>query len=266
MRDWTFRLVDLETTGFQDDAEVIEMATQEVLYSEERQAVTSLGRGGSWLFGAERGIPPEAMAVHHIWPEDIAGKPTFAEAGTAAWAARPPIGRGSLFPSAEIDANVAHNAEHERKHLHWLTGLTPWICTYKCGLQAYPEAPSHKNFVLAYWLMREKGLVNPRGKIFAHRAAGDLWATRLILTQLLLDHGVNQLLTWTFEAEACLKVPVGEHRGKRWHEIDLGLLEWFLKPGKDFKPSVLKAAKAELDRRVQERVDRDRSPGPLFNA
>lgn len=259
MGEQIFRVVDLETTGFQEDAEVIEMALQDMALDPSTGRWWWRETGSAFLFGADRGVPPEAQAIHHIWPEDIIGLPTFPQAGAALWD-KSYIGP----PGTKIDVVVAHNAEHEEKHMGWLRGSVPWLCTYKGALHAWPDAPNHKNWTLAYWLLRQYPGEWGRPATGPHRAAGDIWATRIVLTHLVRQHGVDQLLRWTVEDEPCLKVPVGEQRGKRWREIDLGLLEWFLKPGKDFKPNVLKAAKAELDRRVAERTAADRSPGPLF--
>ncbi len=254
-RNWTFRLVDLETTGFQEGAEVIEMATQECVFREGR--LERRGRPDSWLFNAERGIPPEARSVHHISPAEIQGKPLFVEAGEAAWAMRPYL--PGLFELDPIDALIAHNAEHEQKHLKEIAGDAPWICTLKCAMHAWPEAPNHKNWTLAYWL--ESKIVGSRTqKAEPHRAAGDLWATARVLECLLAEHPVETLLEWSAAPKPCLTVPVGEQRGKPWSAIDLGLLEWFLKPGKNFDQSTIAAARAELDRRVAE----SQTQGQLF--
>ena len=258
-------IVDVETTGDHPEAEVIEFAVLEVRQGEGGKFTPRTILAYSELFRPELAIRPGARAVHHIRREQLAGKPTFLEGGKAAMMkARTGPWEGGERP---FDFMVAHNAEFEERFCAFLEPGAPWLCTYKCALRAWPDAPEHKNFALLYWL-EDSGRV-PWLTLFdrgilerAHRAPGDTMATACLLLALLEEHSLEELLAWSAQPRLVTKVPFGEHRGKAWSEVDDGLLDWVLR--KDFDEGVKIAARTELERRMAARNARDASPGPLF--
>ena len=54
-------------------------------------------------------------------------------------------------------AIAAHNADFETK---FFEPMLPVICTYKAALRVWPDAPSHSNGALRYWL-EDQGKVSP---------------------------------------------------------------------------------------------------------
>ena len=56
----TFRVIDIETTGMEPPAEIIEIGWQDVIADDQG---VRLGATGSALYGALNGIPPETQAV-----------------------------------------------------------------------------------------------------------------------------------------------------------------------------------------------------------
>lgn len=126
-----------------------------------------------------------------------------------------------------------------------ITGGAKWICTFKCALRLWPDAPSHSNQALRYWL-------DPVGLDRAiasrsHRALPDAYVTAFLLREMLREATVEQLVAWTREPALLTKIAFGKHRGKRWAEVDAGFLRWILT--KDFDEDVLLTARAELARR-----------------
>ena len=212
------RVVDLETTG-QNHATggVVEIGWQDLARNAEGLWDLS-GPSGSFLVDPRRPISPETSAVHHITDEDVAGAPTWPEAAVRTLRAEPP---------QRFLALAAHRAAFEQR---WcpppLTGGTPWICTYKCALRLWPEAPTFSNQGLRYW-RRPEGLDRATG-LPAHRAGPDAYVTAHHLRDMLVLASVEQLLSWSAEPALLPRVPFGIHRGRRWQELDDAALDRIL--------------------------------------
>ncbi|TPG55049.1 exonuclease domain-containing protein [Sphingomonas glacialis] len=91
-----FRVLDLETTGFEPPAEVIELGIADLLGDERGMAI---GPPRSWLYRPQHGIPPETKAVHHLTESDF---------GLLTFPCSPGQLRGSLIEPG-VDMLVAHN-------------------------------------------------------------------------------------------------------------------------------------------------------------
>jgi exodeoxyribonuclease X len=234
-------VIDVETTGFEPPAEVIELGWQDVII-EDGEA--SLGGYGSRLFGAERGIPPETMAVHHIREAEIAGRPLF---GTFDLEELLHGESGAANDGAPPDALVAHNAAFEGL---WFTptviGNMPLICTLKAASRVWGDAPGHSNGVLRYWLGLD--LIESRA-MPPHRAGPDAYVTANILIRLLDHATVEEMTAWTAEPRVMRVCPIGqEWRGKPWEAVDVGFLRWVC--GKsDIAADIRWNAQREVDRR-----------------
>lgn len=247
MSRYVLTVIDIETTGLEPPAEVIEVGWQDVILED---GVARLGNHGSRLFDAERGVPPETMAVHHLRPAMIAGKPLFGahdleellhgDNGQAANDGAPP------------DALVAHNAAFESL---WFTpariGAMPLICTLKAAYRVWPEAPGHSNQTLRYWL-EDRGLLSldDAKAMPPHRAGPDAYVTAHILAALFAAGATGKdMVRWTAEPKAFPTCPIGEWRGKPWAEVDAGFLRWIVgKQGMDADTQW--NARRELERRA----------------
>ena len=189
-------------------------------------------------------IPPETSAVHHITDDDVEFEATWSDVRTFL--------QGWLRDRCE-DATpvlVAHNADYEKGVL-----LRPnqefipvqWVCTYKCALHIWPDAPSHKNEVLRYWL--KLGTARGRKADQApHSALHDAVVTDSLLTELLKHATIEQLIEWTEQPAKLPKMPMGKHFGQTWDTIPAPYLDWILKQA-DMREDVKHAAKEELTRR-----------------
>ena len=229
------RVIDLETTGSSPPAEVIEFARVEVLVKECGGCV--LEPPISQLFRPVRGIPPEAMAVHHLTEADFD-------------AAMPPatseLLHEAMLAAVPPDILVAHNAEFEQGFLaEALDGAAPWICTYKVALHVWPDAPRHSNQVLRYW---RRLALDPALAMPPHRAGPDAWVTAHLLVQLLEQADIAQMLAWTLEPRRLPLVPFGKHRGQRWPDVPDDYLRWMVGQA-GMEQDVLFAAEGEMARR-----------------
>jgi exodeoxyribonuclease X len=228
------RVIDLETTGMEPPSEIIEYGFVDVEVGASSVTVTE---PTSWLYSAERGIPPETMAVHHITPDEIPH-------GT------PPCTPGHLHAAVWYpptpDVFVAHNCEFERKFVtDGITGETPWICTYKAALHLWPDAPRHSNQVLRYW----RGLrLNPALAMPPHRAGPDAWVTAQLLAEMVTLATIDQLVAWTKQPKPMPVIAFGKHRGSPWSDVPSDYLEWITLQV-DMDADAVWYARNELNRR-----------------
>lgn len=228
-----FAITDLETTALElPAAEIVEYAV-----------ITKPGDiVHTGLVKPVGPIPAESSSVHHIISEDVENAPYWSVASQLVQAAL-----------AAADVAVAHNAEFEKKFLAALVPDKPWLCTFKCALRAWPDAPTHSNEGLRYWL----GLGNDRGRAGMqkpHSALHDATVTELILDRLLVKHSLETLQQWSNEIAVLPRCPIGKWRGHKWSEIDYGFLEWVLWKAYDMRDDVKHAAKLELQRRAEDRL------------
>lgn len=231
-------VVDLETTDREpEDAHVIEAAIvvlfgADILYHK------------NWLFRPPVPIPAQTSAVHHIIDEDVANALIWDES-------TPRL--AELFAKSAV-ANrlvlVAHNADVEKHFLDTLAPGAEWICTYKCALRSWPEAPSHSNEGLRYFL-KFPGI--GRGyRQQPHSALHDANVTALLLRELLTRHDIETLIQWSREGAVLPRCPIGKYRDWKWEDIPTDYLEWICFKAVDMRPDVLNTARLEMDRRRQE--------------
>jgi len=230
------RVIDIETTGTEPPAEVIEFGRVDVVFGE---AGVQVGAPMARLYRPLNGIPPETMAVHHI---------TEADFNVDTPVCTPDRLRLAVWGGATPDALVAHNCDFERQFLtEDATDSLPWICTYKVALRGWPEAPRHSNQVLRYWrgLTLDADLASP-----PHRAGPDAWVTAHILVDLLKETSIEQMIAWTKEPRLMPTVPFGKHRGIAWSEAPLDYLQWMARQN-DMDADAIWNAQQELERRSQ---------------
>ena len=233
------RVIDLETTGqgFADGG-VVEVGWQDVT-CDGGGAWSLHGATGARLVRPEHPISPATSAIHHIIDEDVADAPP--------WQVVAPEVLQAL-PGPVPLALAAHRAAFEQR---WckpaLSGQARWICTYKCALRLWPEAPTHSNQGLRYW-RRPDGLDRARG-LPAHRAGPDAYVTAHHLRDMLALAGVAQLLAWSDEPALLVRVPFGPWRGRRWSELDEAALEQILAGGAGSNVDMAFTARMERQRR-----------------
>jgi len=203
-----FRVIDFETTGVKAEdhpAQIIEYGFQDVLTS-----ALVLGKAERNFVRSAIPCDVEARAVHHITDEEIASGVPLEHALLALTTGTP-------------DYFVAHNAEFEQEF--FTGGQVPWICTYKCALRIWPDAPRHTNQVLRYWL----GIDCDFDRAFPpHRALPDAYVTAHILVRML-KMGVatlGMLEAWSKEPPMPKHIKFGKHRGAEWAELPRDYLAW----------------------------------------
>ena len=230
------RVIDLETTGDSfTNGGVVEVGWQDLAPDGDGRWELQGGVGARLV---QPGCPISAVtsAVHHIVDEDVASAPAWDEIA-------PDILRGG-----SPVALAAHRAAFEKRWcLPRLTGGARWICTYKCALRIWPEAPTHSNQGLRYW-RRPAGLDRATG-LPAHRAGPDAYVTAYHLRDMLAVASVSQLLAWSEQPALLVRVPRGDLRGRRWDELDDAQLDRVLSGEWGQNQDMLFTAREERARR-----------------
>lgn len=203
------RVVDTETTGMDDPAEMVEIGWTDVrLFHDGWQ----IERGPeSYLVDPAMPITFPAMAVHHITPAMVHGQCPADDA------------RGLIRHG--VDIFCSHNWQFDSR---FLKAQKPYICTLKAARVIWPNLQGHSNGSIRY----ELGLVphDDQRAQPSHRAGPDTWVTAHILLKLLETHTVEQLLDISANPIRLLKFPGGnKHRGVSFSEIariDPNYLRW----------------------------------------
>lgn len=232
----TFRVVDLETTDFHPHGAPIEIGMCDLVPLGDFGAPIPAPGFISTLVNPDAPIPPQSSAVHHIVDEDVVFSPAFET--VVSHFVRPDLG---------VLAFVAHQAEMERHYLEKFSGDTPWICTWKCALRLFPEAPGHSNQALRYWL-NPQGLDRQMAQP-AHRAGPDAYVTAFLLQAMLQKASPAVLIQWSNEPALLARIPFGDRKGQPWTEADDGFLDWILV--RDFDANVLFTARHHAQLRRQ---------------
>lgn len=166
-------------------------------------------------------IPPEAKAVHHITEHMLEKKaiPSMVWDRVSGQA-------GTHLPGVVL---VAHNAEFDKGFIAKIDSSVaelPWICTYRCAMHAWPDAPGHSNQVLRYWLGVEPELPED---LHPHRALYDTLVTERILRCLLETYTLGELVELTKKPVLLTKVRFGKHKGMLWKDVPYSYLQWVAK-------------------------------------
>lgn len=234
------RVIDFESRGLPpDNCQIVEAATVDLVEVGDGEWT----RGQMWRSFINPGlpIPPEVSAIHHITDEMVKDAPTIDEA------------KAEIFADT-VDHFAAHNARFEIACAPWLP--QPVLCTYKCAIAAWPEAPSHANQVLRYWLKLK--LADEDGP--PHRALGDAYVTAAILRRLLAAGNLVEDMLKVSSMPAMLpRFHFGEHTGKPIAEVPESYLSWIVHKSKGpWDEDVMYTAKCQLDMRKE--AQRARSP------
>jgi len=223
------RCIDFETTGFPPRAGVCEVGWTDLTACDGGWAISE-----TRAFITNPGMPigAEAMAVHGITEDDVAGAPPSA----------------TLFRQLVdgADVFVAHNCEFER---NWFGGSgRPWICTYKVALRLHPNLPNHRCGTVPEHLGIE---LDPARSAPLHRAGPDTYFTALILERFLRDGAtIAELIAISKAPRHIVRMPFGKHRGMHLSELPADYLSSAAR--NIDAPDVRAALAAELKRRQQQ--------------
>lgn len=208
------RVIDFETTGTQDDegAEVIELGRIDV--SGRTGQVDTLSAWGA--LAQPRGLIPAAVrAVHHITDRELEGQPLLGVLWQPFFAGCGPD-----------DILAAHNAEFER-FFHPGNGRA-WIDTYKVAKAIWPDAPTHSNQGLRYWLRVDDMHpdFDPRLATPPHRALPDAYVTAHLLVEMLKHKTIDEMVEISLYPVLLKVMNFGKHKGMTFEDAPTDYLQW----------------------------------------
>lgn len=216
-------VLDFETTGMDPDVdEIVEIGWAEINDREITDA-------GFMLANPGRDIPPEVIAIHHITPLMVEGYPSAEDV------------RMQVLSEAVDHQGMtlaAHNVAFDRKFARGYEDAK-WLCTLKAARRIWPDAPSHSNQVLRYWLALD---LDDEEAQPPHRAGPDAYVTSHILLRLLDHATVEEMVAWTEMPSRLPRMPFGKHRGERFEDMPRSYLDWITRQH-DIDPDVKWTAK-----------------------
>jgi exodeoxyribonuclease X len=218
-----YLVVDTETTGLDPTKDkLVELA---VVWREKNEL-----KSFSSLLDPEIAIPPEVSAIHHITNKHLVNAPTL-ERLLDTWE----------FPEGVV---VAHNIKFDKEFLPVLNNRL-WLCTYRCALHLWLDAPAHTNMVLRYWLDLE---VDLPGDLAPHRALYDVLVTNALLERMLKSRTLQELYHLQNKPVLLHKVKFGKHRNQLWKDLPKDYMQWILRQTGDnvFDGDVLHTCKHYL--------------------
>ena len=237
------RVCDLETTGEKPpEAMPCEIGWCDVVQVGEAWVLDPNSNQGEVFVQPGHPIPPKVSAIHHIVDADVAV--------AAPWAQIAPSVLDNHFQEVGTPPAVALAAHFAKFERQWctdeITGGLSWICTWKCALRLWPEAPSHSNGALRYWRGHK---LNREIADKSHRAFPDAYVTAHHLLDMLNGGAtVDQLIAISAAPALLPRVNFGKHRGAAWSAVPSDYIDWVLRQN-DMDENVIFTAKHELARR-----------------
>lgn len=204
-------LLDVETTGMEDDAQVVEIAA---ITGHLFDRGARIERTINTLVNPGVPIPCTATAIHHITDEMVRGAQTLDEVM-------------ETFPVCDL--YVAHNAAFDRRFLPQLKAA-PWACTMKVAYAEFDDAPSYGLQALRYWLGTAGPPTGSGGH--AHRAMYDVWTLAGLFDDLRSRGWTRERMLEVSGRPRLLRtIPFGKHKGAKFTELDRSYLDWMIRTG-----------------------------------
>lgn len=223
-------IIDCETTGTGDDAQVIEFAACTI----DIPACSKVEKSIYQRYKPSVPMQWGAIATHHIWPQDLEGKPPSSEA---------------KLPEG-VEYVIGHKVDFDWKML----GADPSIkriCTQAMSRKLFPEADSHTQGAMIAMLCGGDDAI--RGLLRgSHSAATDTLLCSYLLRKLIetiqdryqkpvrdVEH-LWQISEW---ARVPTILSFGKHKGTPIKEVPSDYKAWLLKQD-DLDPYLRKALTA----------------------
>lgn len=234
------RTLDLETTDFPPEADVIEAGycdtviecdkPQEGVDKTWRVRGAIVQRAIQSYFKPERPVSLKARATHHITDSEFRHAPPHTDAP-------------HFVLHDEPKLLVAHNADFEKFFIKPPPG-TYWVDTYKVALRMWPDFESHSNQYLRYALGIELG----SEAMPPHRALPDSYVTAHIFAKMLASNSttLRQMILWSEELPYYTRMNFGKHYGLKFIEAPPSYLRWVLSVD-NFEPGIHAACRRALD-------------------
>lgn len=215
--------LDVETTGKNKCSRIIQLSwiTKDDMFNS--------------YFNPEIKIEIGAMAIHHITPEKVSGKPLFKDYIK------------SFNDVMDKKIIIAHNAKFDIDRLVFEGVKKPnkWIDSLKVARYLFEESPSEPESYslqyLRYFLGVDKFLKDEGIEIIPHSAFSDVILLKHIfirITRMFLEkhyHLKNfnnvfeKMIDISINTQELRIIPFGKNKGKKFEEVDDGWISYMLK-------------------------------------
>lgn len=218
-------ILDTETSGMGEDAEVMQLA-----YVELDARFYEVGNAFQAYYQPTRPVGFGALATHHITPEQLRLNKAFTT---------PP-----LAPPASY--YIGHNVDFDWKALGSPPGVKR-ICTLALARWLWPDMDSHSLGACCYKISEDVELTRMRLRE-AHNALADVLLCSELLGWIVREKQVADVHSlWMLSEMARIPtiMPFGKHKGERIVDIPRHYKTWALKQP-DFDEYVLKAFRSTM--------------------
>jgi DNA polymerase-3 subunit epsilon len=225
-----FICLDCETTGLDAKQDrVIEVA---VMCFDAGQVYDQI----EYLINPECEIPETSIAIHHITPDMVAGKPTIVQVLPAILEM---IGQRIIVGhSIKFDIDILAFAA-ERHGISCNIRLNPYLDTLRMA-RLYGQSPVNSlEHLRMHFNIPQEGAHRAMSDVVVNREVFKHLAKRYRTTEQLFDALANPILMSS--------MPFGKHKGRPFKEIPLQYLQWM--STKDFDQDLLFSIRSELKRR-----------------
>jgi DNA polymerase-3 subunit epsilon/exodeoxyribonuclease X len=227
-------LFDTETTGNAQEDRIIQLGGMIIYNKSQIECFDE-------LFSSEVPIKLEAMEVHNITPELIAGKPTFDQ---------------SKFYQKILELNdssnylIAHNIKFDLGMLQkeGFENNFTLIDTLRVSRHIYKDLPYHRlqylRYALKLYLKEEVEAKKLNITIKAHDAIGDVLVMKLLLSDLTKKlqelypnkNPIDMMVELTNTPVMIQEFKFGKYKGQKIADVamqDIGYLQWMLNSMQD---------------------------------
>lgn len=209
-------VVDTETTGLDPAKDgIVEIAGVWRTRPDDLEMFASF---------CDPGVPisPDSRGTHHIRDEQVRGSPA------PLIALQQMLGRCGIPAADRI--YVAHSAQFDRsflqRQMESIGIVNRWICTYRCAMHLWPDAPNYKLQTLRYYLQLEPDV--PKD-LYPHRALYDAIVAEELLQFMLQQRRIEELIEMSQSPVRMKTVGFGKHRGELWENVPTSYLQWVVR-------------------------------------
>lgn len=222
--------LDTETVSLNKDASIIQLSYVTVDISGKSILKNPLRVHSEYCSPGTQEMGFEAMAVNHITPEMVEGKPVCKD--TEAYKFLELLNKSDVFL-------IAQNVDFDMPKLEAIgfQNKMQVIDTLKVSKNIFSQYPKHNLQYLRYALglyKREKEVLalNNISEIKAHDALGDVIVSFILFDEMLKHVTVQEMLDMQSKPTLEKYLGFGKYKGKTYEEVaraDIQYLDWVLK-------------------------------------
>ncbi|MBS0615115.1 MAG: DUF3820 family protein [Verrucomicrobia bacterium] len=230
LKNTTFVCLDCETTGLEPKTDrIIEIAAATFTFSDTLDLFET-------LVDPQCPIPESSIAIHHITPDMLEGKPKIHEVLPLLFT----FVDNYIFVGHGIELDLAFiRAESKRHQIPCPLERTSSIDTLRLA-RLYGESPTN-----SLERLRQHFNIEPEG---AHRAMSDVTVNISVFKYLAQNFKTTEQIFERLKKPILLKtMPLGKYKGRPFNEIPQEYLEWAIRG--DFDMDLRYSIHTELQKR-----------------